>query len=173
MYYKFSCNWDTTVIFTTVVTLLITVAVIFLSFKTYTTYRSRGKNFMAIIAITAVWILPIAGIVSFMYMPTSVTVDDEKLILRQIKGDITIPISEIIEAKQICPDDMKDGVRRFGSGGLFGYLGWFENPRLGKFLMYATNKNNRFLVKDSRNTYVFSCVDSDVVVGTILKVATK
>ena len=91
MYYRFSCNWDTSVIFTTVVTLLITVVVIFLSFKTYETYRRRGKNFMAIIAITAVWILPIAGIVSFMYMPTSVTVDDEKLILRQIKGDITIP----------------------------------------------------------------------------------
>ena len=118
MYYKFSCNWDTTVIFTTVVTLLITVAVIFLSFKTYTKYRNRGKNFMAIIAITAVWILPIAGIVSFMYMPTSVTVDDEKLILRQIKGDITIPISDIVEVKQICTDDMKDGVRRFGSGNL-------------------------------------------------------
>ena len=101
MYYKFSCNWDTTVIFTTVVTLLITVAVIFFSFKTYTIYRSRGKNFMAIIAITAVWILPIAGIVSFMYMPTSVTVDDENLILRQIKGNITIPISEIVEVRQI------------------------------------------------------------------------
>ena len=173
MYYSFSCNWDTIVIFTTVITLLITVAVIFLSFKTYTIYRSRGKNFMAIIAITAVWILPIAGIVSFMYMPTSVTVDDENLILWQIKGDITIPISEIVEVRQIFPDDMKDGVRRFGSGGLFGYLGWFENPRLGKFLMYATNKNNCFLVKDSRNTYVFSCVGSDVVVGTILKVATK
>ena len=173
MYYRFSCNWDTTVIFTTVVTLLITVAVIFLSFKTYTTYRSRGKNVMAIIAITAVWILPTASIVSFIYMPTSVTVDDKNLILRQIKGDITIPISDIVEVRQICLDDMKDGVRRFGSGGLFGYLGWFENPRLGKFLMYATNKNNRFLVKDSHNTYVFSCVDSDVVVGTILKVATK
>ena len=101
MYYSFSCNWDTTVIFTTVVTLLITVVVIFLSFKTYETYRRRGKNFMAIIAITAVWILPIAGIVSFMYMPTSVTVDDRNLILRQIKGNITIPISEIVEVRQI------------------------------------------------------------------------
>ena len=109
MYYRFSCNWDTSVIFTTVVTLLITVVVIFLSFKTYETYRRRGKNFMAIIAITAVWILPIAGIVSFMYMPTSVTVDDRNLILRQIKGNITIPISEIVEVRQICPDDMKDG----------------------------------------------------------------
>ena len=108
-----------------------------------------------------------------MYMPTSVTVDDEKLILRQIKGDITIPISEIVEVKQIGHDDMKDGVRRFGSGGLFGYLGWFENPRLGTFLMYATNRNNRFLVKDSRNTYVFSCIGSDVVVGTIQKATAK
>ena len=39
--------------------------------------------------------------------------------------------------------------------------------------MYATNKNNRFLVKDSRHTYVFSCIESDVVVGTILKAAAK
>ncbi|MDR3326691.1 MAG: PH domain-containing protein [Prevotellaceae bacterium] len=57
-----------------------------------------------------------------------------------------------------------NGIRTFGSGGLFGYLGKFENPQLGEFEMYATDSKNRFLVETQSKTYVFSCKDRDKLI---------
>ena len=35
----------------------------------------------------------------------------------------------------------------FGSGGFFGYYGWFHNMEMGLFKAYSTNRQNAILIK--------------------------
>lgn len=48
------------------------------------------------------------------------------------------------------------GIRLFGNGGLFGYSGWFWRPKLGKYVVHATNRNNMIAVKDRKRLHLIS-----------------
>ena len=57
----------------------------------------------------------------------------------------------------ISKSDIENSIRRFGSGGLFGYLGLFKSDSLGNYTMYATDLSNLIFIRTSNKKYVFSC----------------
>lgn len=63
-------------------------------------------------------------------------------------------------------------VRTFGSGGFFGWWGWFRNQELGKFMVYASDLDHVFLVEiKSGKNYVVSCSDPETICDEVCKVA--
>lgn len=63
-------------------------------------------------------------------------------------------------------------VRTFGSGGFFGWWGWFRNQELGKFMVYASELDHVFLVEiKSGKKYVVSCSDPETMCDEVRKVA--
>ena len=47
----------------------------------------------------------------------------------------------------------KGGMARlFGSGGFFGYLGWFNKKDIGTFLMYSTSGGDKYLKLTNKKT---------------------
>ncbi|MDR0811808.1 MAG: PH domain-containing protein [Paludibacter sp.] len=103
------------------------------------------------------------------YIPRSVEVGEGSVKLQKFVGNISIPVSEIQEIRTIAYRDISNSIRLFGSGGLFGYLGSFSNNALGKYTMYATDKNNLFLIRTADKTYVFSCNNSKELVELLQK----
>ena len=59
--------------------------------------------------------------------------------------------------KKISKSDIENSIRRFGSGGLFGYLGLFKSDSLGNYTMYATDLSNLIFIRTNNKKYVFSC----------------
>ena len=59
-------------------------------------------------------------------------------------------------------------MRLFGSGGWFGYYGWFSERDLGKYFAYYGKSSDCFLVrlKDGRQ-YMLGCNDAQEVVKYI------
>lgn len=57
-----------------------------------------------------------------------------------------------------------------GSGGWFGYYGWFREPTIGKYFAYYGKASDCFLVrlKNGKN-YVLGCEDKNEFVGYIRK----
>ncbi len=166
---NFICNWDTTVI---VLTVIVVILMLFASVKSILSlikyYKSESKNQLLVLSFSVLSFLPLLILVFMLfYMPVEVSVKDKDIYIRQVKGGITIPVSNIIEIRRYTEADGKNSVRTFASGGLFGYLGKFENPQIGKFLQFATDSQNRMLIRTETNVYVISCKDPDLFIQTV------
>jgi hypothetical protein len=91
----------------------------------------------------------------------SISVKDESIYINQLKGNIVIPIKDIKEIRRCTKLDTENSVRKFGSGGFWGYIGIFENTQLGKYQMYVTNYSNTILIKTDKGIFVISCNKPD------------
>ncbi|MDR1436620.1 MAG: PH domain-containing protein, partial [Candidatus Symbiothrix sp.] len=83
--------------------------------------------------------------------------DKNSVQIHQIKGGIAIPLEAIKEIRLCDDSDTKASIRKFGSGGAFGYLGKFENEQSGNYQMYVTDASKEVIVKTADNVIVFSC----------------
>jgi len=82
----------------------------------------------------------------YLWSPRSYIVRDNLVVVRRPIGDLTIDMS-----KQ--PRLWKWtwwGLRLFGSGGLYGYYGYFAFKGTGRVRMHATNRHNMVLIEDAR-----------------------
>ncbi len=57
-----------------------------------------------------------------------------------------IPFADIVSA-EADPSAMNGSLRVFGSGGLFGFFGWFWNRRLGRYRAYCTDLSHSVVVQ--------------------------
>ena len=76
-----------------------------------------------------------------------------------MRGAITINKADVEAIEPITDKDLRGCFRKFASGGLFGYIGKFNSPKLGDFYMYAgTFKAQRLLLIRLKNgkRYVIS-----------------
>lgn len=80
-------------------------------------------------------------------------------ILRPYKS-ITIPTSSIQGIQAIETSDLKYSMRLFGSGGFFGYFGLFTNQKLGRYHIYAGNRQNPVLILTEKKKYVLTPTDA-------------
>lgn len=125
-------------------------------------YNSRNGWEMYLVAGITVTLLLLA----LFYMPLSISVNDNEL---NINGPLkvkTILLSEI-KTVELCPPTFAER-RICGSGGFFGYWGWFKEKDLGKYFAYYGKSSDCFLVrlKDGRQ-YMLGCENPQAVVSYI------
>ena len=78
------------------------------------------------------------------YMPMSTTCSADELLIQRSLRIKSIPLSDIQSVK-LCPPTMAEH-RLCGSGGWFGYWGWFSEPSIGKYFAYYGKACDCFLV---------------------------
>lgn len=101
-----------------------------------------------------------------LYMPISITVDNECLKINRLLLTKSIPVTDIAEVR-LCQPTM--AARRIcGSGGWFGWYGWFYERDLGKYFAYYGKASDCFLVtlKNGRK-YMLGCADAPAMVVKI------
>lgn len=98
------------------------------------------------------------------YSPLAISVDKDTLNIHRSLKVKSIPLSEI-QSVQLCPPTMAER-RICGSGGWFGYWGWFKEPSIGKYFAYYGKASDCFLVvlKNGRQ-YLLSCKDPKEIVS--------
>ncbi len=82
----------------------------------------------------------------FLYAPSKYLVKNGSLVIVRPINRIVIPLSDIREARIVSSDELGTLIRLWGSGGLFGYYGYFRSTRMGRMTLYTTRINNRILV---------------------------
>ena len=83
-----------------------------------------------------------------------------------------IPLDEI-EAVKICEPTMSEH-RICGSGGYFGYFGWFREPSIGKYFAYYGKASEPFLIRlKSGRQYMLGCRDAREMAETLGKTLEK
>ena len=118
------------------------------------------------LAYTFATLLVVMIISGFIYMPVSIKVDDKRLSISRPLMSKNIPLSEIRRVRLSQPTMAEN--RIFGSGGFWGYWGWFSESTVGKYFAYYGKASDCFLVelKNGRK-YMLGCVDPAEIVEYI------
>ncbi|MBN3518791.1 PH domain-containing protein [Algoriphagus lutimaris] len=84
---------------------------------------------------------------TWVFSPQDYEIGDGKLTIKRIIGDFKIGLHEITEVKGLTKEETKGTIRTFGVGGLFGYFGRFYIPKIGRVILFATQRKNKVLIK--------------------------
>jgi len=122
--------------------------------------------------LTLNFILVSILIIPYLFSRRGFSVTDNCIIIKRVIGDIKIPLKEIVEVKQL-PTITKIRLRLLGSGGLYGYFGYFYIPDLGLVKMYATRLHDLLLVRCRDGMYIISPEDTYSFIKEIYTNLTK
>ncbi len=78
-------------------------------------------------------------------MPLYTYVDEDMIRVQQLVGNTTFRRSQVT-LRRLNSRDLDGTIRTLGSGGVGGYIGFFQNAALGRFYMLAVSRNNLALV---------------------------
>ena len=95
-------------------------------------------------------------IIPILFLPIRLIVTDQELRIIRLCEFVKIDVSDIKSCVIIKDSEefFNNGVRRFGSGGMYGVLGHFKHNRLGKMRCFVTHRKQCFLVK-TKNDRIF------------------
>lgn len=150
----FKVNWDSSVWATTTIVTALLFCV----------------SAMACVLAGGVWGWLVAvvfigiGVVCASMAPVKVRITSNGITLFKIIGSKRFPYSAIQDISLI---DLGAGVnvRLFGSGGFFGYTGWFYNKRIGRYMAYIGSMPRTVLITlDNDKKYIISCRQPDRMV---------
>lgn len=119
------------------------------------------------------WVIMLLGIVivgllfsTLFYMPLSISVDENDLIIIRPLRSKRISLEDIAEVMLCSPTIAEHGI--CGSRGWYGYYGWFREPTLGKYFAYYGKASDCFLVtlKNDRK-YMLSCTEAPSIVAEV------
>jgi hypothetical protein len=103
-------------------------------------------------------------LVSLAFSPRQYLVTGEALVIRRLAKNKVIPLSDIVEVREVEEEDLRFTIRTFGVGGLFGFYGKYHSESLGSFTQYATRLSHRVLVRTrAGKKYVLTPDDLNLV----------
>lgn len=145
----------TSILISTLVILLFAAILFFFIYRHDAFLICFQTAFIAVMAIGALW-----------YSPMYISVDNDALSIHRSLRIKDIPLNEIASIR-LCPPTMGEQ-RICGSGGFFGYWGWFGERDLGRYFAYYGKASDCFFVtlKNGRK-YMLGCSDPDAVVAAI------
>ncbi len=104
--------------------------------------------------------------IPFLWAPQGFSVHDNSVNVKRFIGDKKI----LVVGKPKRWNWTWWGVRLFGSGGLYGYFGFFAFKGIGRVQMYSTNRHNLILVRDGKGKkYLLSPKEIDCFIKLLQK----
>ncbi len=143
-------NWSVQVIVITLLTIAVLIGIII-------SFYSRGTTNVSLLKYVLTFVILLIIIIPAAYTPIRLSINDEKIVLKRFIGNIEINLKDVHSVTIFSNKEISNSIRTFGSGGLFGYLGQFNNNLIGNYTMYATETQNLIYIKTSKKKYVFSC----------------
>jgi len=80
-------------------------------------------------------------------------ISDGEMRIARLGWQNRFALAEVVSVS-VDPEAMRWSIRLCGSGGLFGFFGWFRNKTLGTYRAYATDPKNTVVVKLRDRTIV-------------------
>jgi hypothetical protein len=101
------------------------------------------------------------------YSPRGYVIEGQTILVQRLAGAARVPLQGVRDARRTTPEDLRDCIRLWGSGGLFGYYGLFRTAKLGKSTWYVTCRKNSVVVITAPKTVLFSPDDPDGFLAAI------
>ncbi len=125
----------------------------------------------AIILPPHIWIASLSAVgtvICLYYAPWRIDISDKELIIRRTFTPKRIQI-ESITTINLCKTESPE-IRIAGDGGLFGYMGWYRNQKLGIYFRYMGSTKNTFYIElSNRRRYMISCDNPEEIIAAVRK----
>ncbi|WP_212004750.1 PH domain-containing protein [Chitinophaga sp. HK235] len=135
---KYSTRLDTTSRIIT--SLLIGVCLVLLTVSVFT-----GRE-GAVASIVPALILVVIVTVTWSVKPLAYELTADALIIIRPLSRKRVLLADIAEVFPLAADELKGSIRSFGSGGLFGYLGYFASQQQGAYEMWCTDRTSMVMI---------------------------
>ena len=113
--------------------------------------------------------LPLAILVaSLPFIIRGYVLNDHELRVERLGWENRFALANV-ESVEANPDAMRWSLRLCGSGGLFGYFGWFRNRTLGTYRAYSTAPKKTVVLKLGDRTIVVTPDDPARFVEEVLR----
>lgn len=101
----------------------------------------------------------------YLFSPRGFALTTRGVLIKRPLKSILIPYNEIIGFKRIIRASPLKSVRLWGSGGLYGFVGLFRMPDLGRVWMYVTDRSRMLLLETKRDVkYIISPSDPSMFI---------
>jgi hypothetical protein len=123
---------------------------------------SNGFN-MGWIGITGLFLIFMAYIVGFLYVPYRFMLTKTHLIIKRYCGDIVLPIKEIMEIRLFTANDKKGLFGYCRVDGIFLHYGLYSTKIHKTLHVYTRRDSNWMLLVTSKKKYIFAPNDIRLV----------
>jgi hypothetical protein len=110
-------------------------------------FTEMGRSMETIIVTS---ILLLVAFSSFLVFPLYIMADDEGIGIRTLIRTVHIPFQDIDRIERLDGGEklfgIKNAVRIFGIGGVFGFIGLFRMKGVGTFRSYITDEKKAFMI---------------------------
>jgi len=146
---RFSAPWSLAVKIITTLTLMLLLGVSFYG----ALFFPAAAPLPAKLAMTALPLAIVMGALPFLVRGYVLTPGE--LRVERLGWQNRFVLAAIVSA-EINPDALRGSIRLCGSGGLFGFFGWFRNKRLGIYRAYGTDPKRAVILKLTDRTIVIT-----------------
>lgn len=134
--------------FCTIITAVIIVAFV----VAIATTLNDPKNCLILVSVTVLMILT-----GLYYCPVKVSADSEAVRIHRLMSRDKVFKYDDIQAVDTCYPSA-GGIRLCGSGGFFGYWGYFSDIIIGQYFGYYADRSQCFYIRlKNKRQYVVSC----------------
>ncbi|MCO1335901.1 PH domain-containing protein [Microbulbifer sp. OS29] len=116
---------------------------------------SKAPSFPSTLYSIAIALPPAILILSAAFAIRGYAVKDKNLLILRPGWKTKIPLDGLTEAAA-DPDAMQGSIRIFGNAGLFGYIGLFQNQKLGRYRAFATDQQKSVVLRFPAQTIVIT-----------------
>ncbi|MBQ9469520.1 MAG: hypothetical protein IJU72_01055 [Bacteroidales bacterium] len=140
--------------------LSVAFTLIFVAINAWLCWRVATSTSPYWLEIAIAVLLTICTIVSIAYMPRYTYIDKEQIVVKKVLGELRFNRSDV-RVRPLEAAELSGTVRTFGSGGVFGYLGWHRIPSIGRcFALLKNRKQSLALIEHGEKKYiVHMCVE--------------
>ena len=129
-----------TVVSVTIVFFLIIIAnIIYIVYLT-----SKGVPTMYAVALIGLLMFVMLSV--FVFIPLYIITTDEGISIRTLGYMRHIPYANIEKIVRIDELQLHKNIRVMGSGGVFGFIGWFWARNIGLYIAYVTDPKKVFMI---------------------------
>lgn len=107
---------------------------------------------------------------SYGFSPRGYEISGDAFRVKRLIRDVVIPMDRLRFLRDATEADLSGSVRLFGSGGAFGYYGWFWSRALGRSRWYVTDRERVLVLADGDEIVLVSPEDHDGFVAAIRRV---
>ncbi len=104
---------------------------------------------------------------AYAYSPRGYAIEDGSIVIRRLRGGVRFPLESIRQARAAEAGELDGCLRLWGSGGLFGYYGLFQNSKLGTMRWYVTNRNRAVVLLTDSKPVVISPENSEEFLAAV------
>lgn len=123
-----------------IITIAVSVVLITIAVSVWVAPEPDGKGSGVQVYTTMIMIAIL--VVAFSFAPTRFTIGEKGITIRRFWTDAFLPFEKISSVRKLEKIPSKGLIRTMGSGGFFGYYGYFSNSEFGSMKWYCTHRKD-------------------------------